>query len=370
MNNSTTRPWEELFPPPGNSNDGARLKLKLLRRNGVPLLLVPENPHAARAALTLYPAQSWRARLARRAVSALLLFSATPGAEVVEIRLDPDLPFARFLRATTTAPEDLTFAMLLGNPRVAGRRFVLLIFGAAGQPVRVVKAGVGTKAGALIHREAGFLKSHPPELLQAPVVVGEFQADGIAAVALEYISGPTPDLNNTDPVLRILGSWLQRDKRVRFEELPVAKRLHAASPFEKAMRWMFDCLRDATFHPALHHGDFAPWNIRVEPATRRWRVLDWERGESIGPPAWDWFHFVIQPAVLVRHASPAAIIHRVGELRQSPAFRSYASEAKIGPVVDSLLLGYLLYCRDVVQQAEGMSTINGLIELLSRRRNQ
>ena len=83
--------------------------------------------------------------------------------------------------------------MLLGNPRTAGRRFVLLVFDRDGRPVRVVKAGVGSeRALELIQNEAAFLKTVPSPILHAPVMDGTFADDGIAALALEYIAGPTP----------------------------------------------------------------------------------------------------------------------------------------------------------------------------------
>ena len=36
----------------------------------------------------------------------------------------------------------------------------------------------------------------------------------------------------------------------------------------------------------VFHGDFAPWNIKVDRAGA-WMVLDWERGELHGVPCWD-----------------------------------------------------------------------------------
>ena len=65
-------------------------------------------------------------------------------------------------------------------------------------------------------------------------------------------------------------------------------------------------------HPAIHHGDFAPWNIKVSPAGA-WTVLDWERGELTGIPGWDWFHYVIQSAILVGHLPTSALVQRVEE---------------------------------------------------------
>src|SRR5207302_4517261 len=65
------------------------------------------------------------------------------------------------------------------------------------------------------------------------------------------------------------------------------------------------------------HGDFAPWNIRLEGD--KLLVLDWEYGGAGRPPLWDLFQFVIQSAI---------------ELHNRPAFEIYAQ-----------LLGLKHYCR-------------------------
>lgn len=50
----------------------------------------------------------------------------------------------------------------------------------------------------------------------------------------------------------------------------------------------------------LAHGDFAPWNTRVDPDTGRLFVLDWESASSSTPNLWDSFHFQVQVASLLR----------------------------------------------------------------------
>jgi hypothetical protein len=365
--NGAAKPWEELFPPLDTRAVGESVALHLLRRHGSPLLLLPTSRSAARAALSLYPAQTWKARLARRTLLTMRRFGVSPGTSAVTLRLDREAPFVRFLAGSQPDDEPLTFAMLLGNPTVAGRRFVLLRFDANGLPMRVVKAGRGVAACELIQREARFLKSLPSKLLRAPVTCGEFAGEDITALAMEYAPGATPDANDTTTVPGILESWLKPDQTVRFEDLELWRRLFAAFQHDTVNPHFLDRLRAVSFHPTIHHGDFVPWNIRVDPASKRWTVLDWERGEAMGPPGWDWFHYVIQPATLVRRERPAKLLQRADRLLQSPAFRRYATQADIGPNADLLLLGYLLYCRDVVQQAQGTETIRALIQLVAER---
>lgn len=341
--------------------------MRLVRRHGQPLLLLPAHATAARTALSLYPAQSWKARLARTTLAALQSSGLTLGAERVEIPFVAGSAFAQFLRPPGDTTAEFTFALLLGNPNVSGRRFVLLMFNRAGQPVRVVKAGVGPHAAELIRREATFLKSIPAETLHAPKLLGEFAETEITALALEYLPGPTPKAAETQTALAILTDWIDATQTVRFGELPAAQRLHAHARPDDATRRALAKFAEISFHPALHHGDFVPWNMRANPATGNWAVLDWERGEQQGPPAWDWFHFVIQPLALVRRAAPDTILAQVEALRRQPEFLRYAARADIENHFDILLLGYLLTCRDVIRQAEGMPTIEGLAKLISQR---
>lgn len=370
MSTPPANPWELLFPPPQSAGHGVTLKLRLMRKHGEPLLLLPAQSPAADTALSLYPAQSWKARIARSGLALMQKAGTLPGTSPVEIKISPGSAFANFLCPPGGRVEDLCFALLLGNPYTAGRRFVLLTFDGAGKPLRVIKAGVGSeRAIELIQNEAAFLKMVPSTILHAPAMHGTFAADGIAALALQYAAGSTPAPDDISGVPDLLESWLSRERAVHFGDLPVARRLATGARNDAATQRFLLKLNQVSVHSAIHHGDFAPWNIRIDPATRRWVVLDWERGEPAGPPAWDWFHFIIQPEVLVRRASPETIVARFEKFRRGPAFTRYVAQAGIQSSVDTLLLGYAIYCRDITRQTEGMPTIEGLVERLSQRAN-
>jgi len=365
MNAQSANPWETLFPPPKSTGRAITLKLRLIRKNGEPLLLLPTQRRAADIALSLFPAQSSKAKLARGGLSLMQKMGVMPGASPVELQLDLDSAFAKFLCPAGMRVEELSFAMLLGNPRTAGRRFVLLVFDRAGTPVRVVKAGSGSeRALELIRNEGTFLKAVPASVLHAPALQDAFAAEEIAALAMDYAPGATPALGDHSAVPELLESWLSREQPVRFADLAIARRFAAGARTDAATQRVFSQLNQVSFRTAIHHGDFAPWNIRVEPATRRWTVLDWERGEPAGPPAWDWFHFVIQPEVLVRRANPEAILGVFEQFRRSVPFNRYAEMAGIQANVNKMFLGYVLYCRDITRQTEGMPTIEGLVERL------
>lgn len=365
MNVNSANPWELLFPPDDNPSRSAKLHLRLMRKRGEPLLLLPARNPAAATSLALYPAQSFKARLARTALGTFQNFGIQPGTTPVELRLNPDSPFVKFLCPAGSRLEDLNLAILFGNPHTTGRRFVLLVFDRDNRPVRVIKAGVGSeRALELLRNEIQFLKKVPSAVLQSPATQNTCDTPDLVALAQEYIPGPTPKANDASAIPEILESWLSREAPMHFGDLPAARRLTDSARTDNATRRILEKLNKVRLRPAIHHGDFAPWNIRINPSTRRWVVLDWERGESAGPPAWDWFHFILQPEILVRRASPEAVFSRAEKLLHDTTFLRYATNAGIETNLSILLLGYVIHCRDITRQTEGMPTIEALAELL------
>jgi hypothetical protein len=348
-------PWEQLFPPPAGPERAVTLRLRLVRKHGLPLLLVPACRAAAGEAMSLYPAQSRLARAARLALGCCLRAGLAPGTEAVALRLDPASAFVRFLFPAGVEAGDPGFALLCGNPHTPGRRFIFLVFDQQGRPQQLVKAGADDRARALIRAEAAFLQAQSAERLRAPAVRGVFSGDGLEAVAMQFAAGHSPGPHDGAALPELLAAWLDAGRDA------AAAKSHPLFPRLQTV------LGPARLHPAIFHGDFAPWNIRVDPATGRWTVLDWERGEPAGPPGWDWFHFVIQPEILVRRAGTEALAARVEELLGSEAFRAYARRAGMEESARALVLAYLLYCTAVIAPAEGSQATNELLNALSQR---
>ena len=122
-----------------------------------------------------------------------------------------------------------------------------------------------------------------------------------------------------------------------------------------------------TVPATLQHGDFAPWNIKVSPASGAWTVLDWERGELAGIPGWDWFHYVLQPAILVERLPVAGLVQRMEGLLRSEAFLAYAERAGIRGCERELALAYLIHAAEVIKPAEGLAATNELRRALAAR---
>jgi hypothetical protein len=198
-----------------------------------------------------------------------------------------------------------------------------------------------------------------------PEIRGRFECSRLRALSLNYYSGDSPRQDASVALAQILGSWVDRTRQVQIGSMPDWLRLQAAAESSPDFRQVSEVLATRPVHPAVHHGDFAPWNIKVSPEGR-WKVLDWERGELTGIPGWDWLHFVLQPKILVEHRGTSELLGDVKELLRSDAFNRYATAAGCAGVERHLALAYMLYTVHVIQPAEGLEEMKALAESYAR----
>lgn len=335
--------WRELFEP-----GGTEMQMRIFKKNAVPLLIVPRERRLAARALCLYPAQTRKARLAKFVLRAALAFGAPVPSEAAVLKIHARDPLIQFLAGLAHCKEP-RFAILAGNPRAAGRRFVVLVFGKNDEPVAVVKAGVGDAARRLIAREKSFLESVHAPTPGVPRVRSACSADRLDAIAFDFIPGEPPcDVRGLAP---LLGSWVRNEQGMPLGGISLIRQLPAeiAGP-----------LAGHLVTPVIYHGDLAPWNVKVSQSGA-WTALDWERGELSGVPGWDWFHFVIQPAVLVARRNSRELCGMVEALFADAAFKSYAGKTGIAGIVRPLFIAYLVHCIEIVQQTEGRNTLVDLL---------
>lgn len=350
--------WLELF----DTDVGGALvvvPLRILRRGGVPFLFLPVNNRAAARALDLYPAQTLKARLAKS-----VLRLAYRGAFLTQgggspFALSQEDPFLRYLVSTAGQPigSQPDFAVLAGNPHAPGRRFVFMLFDTAGNPVTVVKAGSSLRAQELINHEAALLKEFEDRLCGFPKLRCQFDSGKVVAFATDFITGRSPKSESPTELGKIFTSWLDQSHKVLVREIPAWQRFGQACNSA-----VLRALGELKVHPTLMHGDFAPWNVKV--ANGRWTVLDWERGERLGLPGWDWIHFIVQPAVLVRRERADQTLARLEQLFASVEFGHYAKLAGIRDREWPLAMAYVSYCLRITQQTEGLARLESLLSAL------
>lgn len=315
--------WTDLFGD--RTTDSVALTWRVLRRHSHDWLMLPANRHAARCALSLYPAQRPVARALRGATAALLQAGLPLPAPCRTLWIPRDDKFLHFLRSLAPPTGDPSLAILAGNPAAPGRRFIVLVFDAAARPVAVVKAGTSGAAQRLIQAEADFLLSVPADTPGVPALRDQLESPHVRALALEYIGGDSPAAGDEAGVAALLTSWLRADQNVPLAQLAGG-----------ALLWS---VGDRQVHPALAHGDFAPWNVKVTGAG--WVALDWENGAVNGVPGWDWFHWVTQVGLLVERLDAGGLARRLEELLASARFREYAARAGIAGIERELVRGYL-----------------------------
>jgi hypothetical protein len=173
----------------------------------------------------------------------------------------------------------------------------------------------------------------------------------------------------------VLSSWIS-ERQIPLCETPAWQQLEAVS-------WLFPVypalrpLRDRKIRATIQHGDFAPWNIKVLK-NGTWIIVDWERGTLNGIPGWDWFHYIIQSAILVGHKTADEIAKNLDAVLDSQKFKKYAEKSGISGVGGfglehtagferELVIAYLAQLIDVIKPAEGIETNCQLLATLVRR---
>jgi hypothetical protein len=218
----------------------------------------------------------------------------------------------------------------------------------------------------LIEKERSFLSAVPANMTGVPKLRATFQSPRLRAIALDFCAGDSPRPHQEHTLAPLLESWIDRDRKVAVPEVPDWVRLEKACAGNSLFPVIAAGIRGRTVQVAMHHGDFAPWNIKVSPAGS-WTVLDWERGELTGIPGWDWFHYVVQSAILVGHQPTSALVQRLETLLNSAAFQRYAARGDILGAERGMLLAYLLHVVEVLKPSEGVAATQELLRTLSTR---
>jgi aminoglycoside phosphotransferase (APT) family kinase protein len=161
-------------------------------------------------------------------------------------------------------------------------------------------------------------------------------------------------------------SWLQPAEEIAAIETANWQALTNAAPSHPLLKTLTARLQGKRVRASLHHGDFAPWNVKVDKAGR-WTVLDWERGEVRGLPLWDWLHFIIQREVLIRRPGLGGLIDVVESLLRSPAVLDYSKRAACAGIERELTLAYLLHVSEIIRPAEGLPENRRLLDELAAR---
>lgn len=357
----------ELFSGDAASGRTVPLQWWLIQRKGAPFLLLPRPAAAGRAGLSIYSPQR---RVAKMESALLRLILSTPASSLLppaSMRADADSDLLRFIADQPGADPSIPPAIIMGNLSLRKQRFVMLVLDQDFRPVSVIKAGVKPEAQALIDREADLLTLLPLHVVGASKPVDRLSTPRIKAFSMAYCQGENPATDELIGV--ILRSWINPGPPEPIGTLDVWQEFTTHCSGVRHFEALKQCLAAERVHTVVQHGDFTPWNIRVD-RSGSWKIFDWERGHLRGVPGWDWFHFVTQRSILVRRETSTQTICALENLLGSERFCDYAAAAGIQPITRPLALAYLAYQNLVVKPDEGHLSANELYEALVDRWGQ
>jgi hypothetical protein len=317
---------------------------RTLYKNGHPVLYLPTPRRAAAETMRLYPAQRRPALVARWLVKQ----AVATGVRLPLRKGEPPAVEWSSIAWTANASKEIcrepaSVGVLAGNPFAPGRRFIYLAFDDKDQPLYIAKCGWGTAARARICAERNLLLTHGRSDRYMPALWGTMKTATMDAMILPYYPHTMSPARIPDAALfTILSSWITEGETVTWGNLCDQTGLAGLPEIGIA--------RDRTLARVLYHGDFAPWNLAGDHDGERC-VLDWERGAMPGVPAWDWFHFEVQRALLVDRIGAKTLRLRIDALMSSSYFLHYAEHAGIRGIEQHLWQGYLQHAHQLHAQA-------------------
>lgn len=307
--------------------------LRCFMRRGDLLMALPFGRRPALKTLSIYQPQSLVAKFYTRIIKALIwLGMAGVALRPVKLEIKESSPLAEIVRQG-----ELGF--LLGNPHGRARRIVCLHKGNDDQWL-VTKIGMKGAGRQTVEDEAENLRNLPDHLDGPPQVSSALNVEDYASYTVELIEGKSPGLADSSLVLGCLVSW-QTDELVHLGQLPLWQKLSACVEDASDKAWL-DKITRLQVYPSVVHGDFAPWNIKIDRSGHV-HVLDWEFCLHGGAAGWDWAHYLIQVGLLVEKCGSAEVLKKITKWAQSQEGREYLEMTGWGDEIDAWIGSYLLY---------------------------
>jgi hypothetical protein len=210
------------------------------------------------------------------------------------------------LGAEVTGETHLTFAVSLGTPGPV-QKLTVQVMRSDGKILGYLKMPLKPGAEQRLRHEADTIeklqrfakiRAHIPRLLFAGSWEGRFV---VFQSAIEGEAGPVCMTERHEEFLKILqdcepvmlpGRKLVQRVAQRWEK--TAPRLESSwqGLGREALRVASHELNSASIECGVQHGDFVPWNMRVQP--KGLILFDWESAAWEAPALWDRFHFLAQ----------------------------------------------------------------------------
>jgi len=213
------------------------------------------------------------------------------------------------LVTNVTGERNPAFAMLLGPPGKY-RKLTIQVMRSAGETLGYIKLGLTNPASERVRHEASVLEDLSGLRPQVPSVLysGDWQ-NGYMLFQSPLEGRPGPEELSDMHV-----KFLEKLAAVRRANKPGPRVVEEIGARWKEVTWRCDWrwqqlgketlaaarrdLEKVIVPCGFWHGDFAPWNTRVQDG--RLAAFDWESCEDGVPLGWDTFHFSVQVASLLK----------------------------------------------------------------------
>lgn len=335
MNQSDQNICERVLSP-GRSM--GQLKLIGIQRAGTLMLALPMNTSLALATLGLYQPQKLKGRLFRFFLSVVVKCGLHRRASKISFEIG-DRGLFSGLKEVTDCQK---FGFLLSGADSKHRKLIGLC--EIGGQRMVVKAGCD-EAIKVVTQEYEIQCNLIDQIPGVPSCQLFFKIDRGVAYVSELVYGRSPKGSNDDAVVfSLIRQWLGVGKRGRVSELLDWDGLQNC--LNEKEKEYFELLQNLEVINPTVHGDFTPWNIKIDKEGGI-KVLDWEHATLAGMPGWDWLHYHVQRLKLVEGARGQVIIDHCRNLMVAPPFAEYLKEAGLEGHEDALLGSYLFFTAKV-----------------------
>ena len=215
------------------------------------------------------------------------------------------LPIER-LATEVTGESHLTFAVSLGTPGPV-QKLTVQVMRTDGKILGYLKMPLKSGAEQRLRHEADTMeklqrfvkiRTHIPRLLFAGSWEGRFV---VFQSAIEGEAGPVRMTERHEEFIKILqdcepamvpGRRLVQRIAQRWEKIAPRREFHWQGLGREALRIASRELDSVPLACGIQHGDFAPWNTRIQP--KGLILFDWESAAWEAPALWDRFHFLAQ----------------------------------------------------------------------------
>jgi hypothetical protein len=315
-----------------------RITVISLKRNGSLLLGLPLQRDLAIVTLSLYQPQLWRGRLLRTVMRVLVSLGLHRYLSKIDIAIGND----GLINGLGKDVFHEGFGFLLGSSDSEARNLIG-IYKKEGE-YRVVKAGCG-QAADIVRNECETMQKYATQVFGAIRCESSFEIKHGYAYVAKWIKGRSPrgSADNVR-VFKLLSEWLGSGKCRTVSELACWISLQDVMDEKDAN--MFDELSQLEVISPVMHGDFAPWNIKMESGGEI-KVLDWEHADFSGMPGWDWLHYNVQRMRLVKGMSAVGVVRQCRALMVEDAMSQYLDEAGVRGHEELLLGSYFYYTERV-----------------------